>query len=379
VQDAPPDTEYPNVEQKQILEDAHGGAQMDESMKSEIAEVVKGVLAEVLPAKEEPVGATMKAAPAIKKVTEMGFSDEPVKALMQYLKKGDRDAAKAALQEDTAAEGGYMVPDDFYARVVEKRNPASWIRQAPVTIIPTSLQKVVIPAEDTAATKFVATAEEGSVDENEPTFAGTALEVHKLTKLVKVSEELLADAKVNLDAYFASMFGRALALAENYYCTIGTGTGMPQGIVAGATASGITTAAAAAITATEMASLFGTLGAGYNVPGEVRLWMKNASLWYLRGLTGNPFQFWQNPGGDAFGILGAQVHVADDMDAITNSGKSVLVGNATFYAVAERQQLTVRRLTELYAANGQVGILATVRMGGVVTQSEAFKYLTQHS
>jgi HK97 family phage major capsid protein len=47
----------------------------------------------------------------------------------------------------------------------------------------------------------------------------------------------------------------------------------------------------------------------------------------------------------------------------------------SFYTIGERVGMTVRRLNELYAGTGQVGILASIRVGGAVTQAEAFKHL----
>lgn len=384
--DAPSDTECQEVNLEKS-EDALGGAQMDETVKAELdgmkssIDELKTLLSAALAPKEEPKpeaepqGVVMKGAPALKRVTDLGFKDEAVKAFMHYAKTGE--VVKAALQEDTETEGGVVVPDDFYAKIAEKRNLASWIRQAPVQHFTTSRDKIIIGAEDTAATKFVVVAEEGAWDENEPNMATVTVEIHKMTKIIKASEELVADAAVNIEAYLASVFGRSMALAENYYYTVGNGVNMPLGVLAGATSSGITTAAAAAITAAELVSLVGKLGGGYNIPPECGFLMQNATFWYLRGLTGNPFQFIPTPAGGVF--AGYPGYVSDDMEALTNSKKATLFGNFSFYAHAEREGLVVKRLNELYAANGQIGFRAHFRAGGSVTQAEAFYYMTQHA
>jgi HK97 family phage major capsid protein len=49
-------------------------------------------------------------------------------------------------------------------------------------------------------------------------------------------------------------------------------------------------------------------------------------------------------------------------------------GNWNFYALAERRGLTISRNPYLYQANGQIGIFCSVRFGGAVLQSEAFKW-----
>ena len=207
-------------------------------------------------------------------------------------------------------------------------------------------------------------------------FGQVALTIHKFTKMIKVSEEMLDGDAVGLEAYIASVVARASAAAENYYCSIGTGTGMPQGIVAGATASGITTASATAITAAELISAMGTVASPYHNSSSGFL-MKGATKFYLQGLTGNSFQFINTPAGGDF--MGYPAYIAPDMDAIAKDGKAVVFGDFSMYAFAEREGVTLSRNPYLYQANGQVGLFVKQRFGGAVLQTLAFKYLTQHS
>ena len=268
------------------------------------------------------------------------------------------------------------MPDDFYNRIVEQRQELSFVRKAPVTRLVTNHDRILIPTEATAGTKFVVTAEEAAYDENEPVFGQVALTIHKFTKMIKVSEEMLDGDAVGLEAYIASVVARASAASENYYCAIGTGTGMPQGIVAGATASGITTASATAITAAELISAMGTVESPYHNSSSGFL-MKGATKFYLQGLTGNSFQFINTPAGGDF--MGYPAYIAPDMDGLTASGKSVVFGDFSMYAFAERQGVTLSRNPYLYQANGQVGLFVKQRFGGAVLQTLAFKYLTQHA
>lgn len=358
--------------EKAIMEDEI--KKVEETPEVDIAQLVNDAVEAKLKAlKEEP--AVVKSAPAVKKVTERGFSDDATKSFIHWLRTGDEVAYKAAMQEGTDSEGGFLVPEDFYNKIVEKRNLLSFIRQTSAQFIPTSSDSIRVPAEGTAATKMVVSAEEAAYDENEPTIGDVKIEVHKLTKLIKISEELEADAKANLSGYFTNLFARAMALAENYYFTVGTGGGMPLGILAGAGASGVTTTSETAITSGELVQLVGTLGGGYAGPGCGFL-MKNATKWYLAGLTGSPFQFIQTPAGGDF--LGMPAYVSDDMEAIATGKKSVVYGNFNFYAVAEREGLSVLRDPYTYrAASGQIGLIAKARIGGSILQAEAFKYLIQ--
>jgi HK97 family phage major capsid protein len=346
-------------------------------VKSELESFKKSLLEELKAAPGE-----VKGVPTVKAAKE---SPSFAKAFIAWAQgdnpKGfagnDLDlSAKGAWQGQTDNEGGYAVPDDFYNRIVEQRQDMSWVRQAPVLHLVTGRDRILIPTESTAGTKLVVTAEEAAYDENEPVFGQVALTIHKFTKMIKVSEEMIDGDPVGLEAYLSSVIARASAAAENYYLTVGAGGGAPQGVVTGATASGITTAAAAAITAAELVSAMGTLGGPYQNANS-RLLMPTATKWYLQGLTGNPFSFIPTPAGGDF--MGYPALIAPDMDAITNSGKSVLFGDFSMYAFAERQGLTVSRNPYLYQANGQVGVFVKQRFGGAVLQTLAFKYLTQHA
>ncbi|HLA80925.1 MAG TPA: phage major capsid protein [Thermoleophilia bacterium] len=314
--------------------------------------------------------------PAIKKVTDRGFADDEMKSFRYYLLTGDQVAYRAAMQGQTDDEGGYAVPDDFYARIVAKRDEKSVVRQAGVTVIPTSLDRILVPTEGTSATAFVRTAEEGAVDENEPTLGQVIITVHRNTKLVKASVEWMADNKGGGDSFLADVFARAEAKWENDMYLTGSGTNQPQGAVT-ASGAGLTAAGTNAITAANMITLVHSLGDFY-ADGSW-LFMRNSTLGALRALTGNPFAFAVTPQGNATlggrEILGYPVGISGQMDAMTTGLKPVLFGNFEFYAIAERQGMFVQRLIELYAGTGQVGLLASFRRGGAALQAEAFKHL----
>ena len=280
---------------------------------------------------------------------------------------------KTAWEGGEGDEGGYTVPDEFYNRIVEQREDQSWVRKAPVMKLVSNHDRILIPTEATAATKLTVTDEEAAYNQNEPVFGQVALTIHKFTKMLQISEEMMDGDAVGLEAYIASIIARSSAAAENYYLTTGSGSGEPQGVVDGATSSGITTASKAAITAADLISAMGTLGSAYQNANS-RLLMSGATKWYLRGITGNNFQFIATPAGGDF--MGYEALISPDMDAIgTVSGKPIVFGDFSQYAFAERQGLTVSRNPYLYQVNGQVGIFVKQRFGGAVLQTLAFKYL----
>ena len=65
------------------------------------------------------------------------------------------------------------------------------------------------------------------------------------------------------------------------------------------------------------------------------------------------------------------------MPAIAASAKTIAFGDFSYYWIADRQGRSFKRLNELYAANGQVGFLASQRVDGKLILSEAIKVLAQ--
>ncbi len=363
------------MDEENIVEEVKAPEEPKVDIKAELEAMKKSLLEELKAAPGE-----VKGIPTVKSAKE---SPSFIKAMLAWA-QGDNPRGftgndleiKGAWQGQTDNEGGYAVPDDFYNRIVEQRQELSFVRKAPVTRLVTNHDRILIPTEATAGTKLVVTAEEAAYNENEPVFGQVALTIHKFTKMIKVSEEMLDGDAVGLEAYISSVVARASAAAENYYCSIGTGTNEPQGIVAGATASGITTAAATAITAAELISAMGTVESPYHNSSSGFL-MKGATKFYLQGLTGNSFQFINTPAGGDF--MGYPAYIAPDMDAIVKDGKAVVFGDFSMYAFAEREGVTLSRNPYLYQANGQVGLFVKQRFGGAVLQTLAFKYLLQHA
>lgn len=313
----------------------------------------------------------------IKKTTDLGFKDDAVKSFMHWIKTGDEVAAKGALQEGTSDEGGYIVPDDFYNRIVEKRDDVSIPRRAGARILTTSRDVMKVPVEGTAAT-FAITAEEAAYNESEPLIGEVSVTIYKFTNLVKISEELMADQAANLEPWLASHLARKWALTENQYTLAGTGSSQPQGVLYGGTA-GLTLDDTNAISAGEIPELMGKLGSSYE---DSAVWtMRNATLWYLKGLASSSVFVLNQQ--EKTGLVdkvmwGKPVYVSDNMGAYTTTAnKSLCFGNWDYYALVERQGMTVTRNPYLYEASGQIGIFSRVRFGGAVLQAEAFQYATQ--
>lgn len=320
-----------------------------------------------------------------------GANNEEIKSFLYWIRTGDEAPYKAAMQEQNDSEGGFYVPEQYTNQIVAKRSEASVPAQIGCATFTTNSDRLLVPAEGTAATKFVVAAEEAAYDENEPTAGQVAITIQKLTKLVKISEELEEDAVSDFGNYLAGVWGRAMAAADNYYMVAsGTGGGEPQSMLVGGTLLA-TTAAPTAITAAEFITALFSYPDQYS-DGAVLI-CKRDVLGYLRGLLiATPYAFIaaNDPmigqgNAKAHGtIMGIPVYCTAALTGLTTnlpvaSTKHILLVNPGFYGIANKTGMSVTRNPYLYQATGQIGLFAKYRQGGAVLQSEAITYLLQHA
>lgn len=347
-------------EEKQIKSDKEE-ITMDES---KIAEIVEEAVSHALEMKSVGV------------VVANETTESAVKGFDIWLRTGRKSSElKAALAEGAGNTGGYVVPPEYHRELVAALAEQSILRQAGARVIRVSTNQVYVARLDygTAATIV---SEAGSYPEAEPTFAQEAVTLYKFGRLAKASEELLADAMVDIwRDVLQPDFAQAFAAAENTYFTTGTGSGQPEGILTGGTL-GKTAASATAITADEVIDLY------YSLPHLYRqnaVWMMHDSTAKaLRKLKDSTNQYLWQPGlqaGAPDTLLGRPVITNNAMPEIAASAKVIAFGDFRYFWIFESGDLTVQRLNELYAAAGQVGFRAFRRLGSVVMLPAAIVYL----
>ncbi len=357
--------ENQQIENQQIKD---GGMTMEEQeLESKIKSMVDAALAPYL----KPQSATPPAStPEEKKAAAL-------KAFNAYLTTG---AKTKALEEGEPGEGGYLVPEQYYAEVVRGLKDASIIRAAGARVIQMTSDTMEVPTM-TQSTAAVIVDEEGNYSEVDPSFGHVTFTPFKFTKLVKVSEELAADAAFDLwGQVLAPDFTQAFAAAENTYFTTGDGTTGPQGVVTGAS-TGVTAAATNAITADEIIDLYFSLNHLYR--GRAVWMMNDAVLKYVRKLQDDTGNYLWSPGlqsGQPDMLLGRPVITNNSMAAtLQANAKVILFGDFSYYWIGQRAAMTVDRNPFLYMYTGQIGYFARMRLDGNVMLQEAFKLLVMHA
>ena len=285
-----------------------------------------------------------------------------------------------ALQEGTDSEGGYLVPDEFERTLVEALEEENVFRTLAHVIKTSSGDRKIPVVASKRSASWVD--EEGAYQESDDAFSQVSIGAYKLGTMIKVSEELLADSVFDLEAYISKEFARRIGAREEESFFNGDGKGKPLGILAatGGAEVGVTAASATAITADEVIDLFYSLKAPYR---KNAVWLLNdATVKQIRKLKDSTGQYLWQPSlvaGTPDTILGRPVKTSAFMPTAAAGAKTIAFGDFKYYWIADRQGRTFKKLSELFAATGQVGFMGTQRVDGKLILPEAIKVLQQKS
>ena len=222
--------------------------------------------------------------------------------------------------------------------------------------------------------------EEGAYTESDDSFGQVSIGAYKLGTMIKVSEELLNDSVFDLESYISREFARASAPRRKKPSLPGDVSGKPPGHPGSQRRRGDRhhCCVCTAITADELIDLFYSLKSPYR---RNAVWVLNDStIKAVRKLKDGSGQYLWQPSltaGTPDTILGRPVRTSAYMPAIAASAKTIAFGDFSYYWIADRQGRSFKRLNELYAANGQVGFLASQRVDGKMILPEAVKVLVQ--
>lgn len=224
------------------------------------------------------------------------------------------------------------------------------------------------------------------VDENAPV-SGADVPVSQImygafkysSKLVKVSIELLQDSAFDLESFLTEQFAIRIGRILNKKFTTGVGTTEPWGIATQATSSGQTVIGddnASTPDPTRQVGYLDLVNLEHSVdplyrPGSKFMMHDNtlSSLKKLKDNYGRPL--WNSGLADRVPatINGYPYVINNDMATLAQTSpasarKTVLFGPLDKYLIRRVKQMSVLRLVERFAENGQVAFLAFARYDG---------------
>ena len=291
-----------------------------------------------------------------------------------------------ALQTDTGSAGGYTVPEGFWNKVTETMKLFGGVLQVAEVLNTTTGNPLPWATNDDTANTGEILEEGTAVSEQDATFGQKTLGAFTASsKMIRVSDLLLQDTGIDLEAFLSRRAGERIGRIQNTRLTTGTGSSQPQGLITGAT-TGKTTAGATAITYLELIDLIHSVDAAYR-QGECGFMMHDLILAYVRKIkddsggagVGRPIWEPSVQAGVPDLLLGYRYTINNDMaSTVATTNKTMAFGDfRSGYVVRKVSGGTMRRLTERYAEYLQTAFFGYERFDGLVQDSSAYKLLVQ--
>ena len=288
---------------------------------------------------------------------------------------------KASIAEGADATGGFAVPSSLFGNFIEALLPTSSVLQAGARILPLqdrakSYRMARVGTVPSAGWRD----EAGAVSESDPAFAALDLSPRSLAFFFRVSREILADSS-NIDAMLRSAIAGAFAKEIDRTALRGSGTAPePRGILNTSGVGSVTNGAAGALmSAIKWANLLDAYSEILvdDAPPPTAAIMAPRSLIGFAKLADTPGQPLQRPFLiEPMKFIASSQIPTDLVVGGSSDCSEIYVGDFRELVIGLREDVTVLRANELFAANGQVGFICHARLDIGVLHAQSFCKVT---
>lgn len=322
-------------------------------------------------------------------------------AFEQFVRAGgDQNASlltpeiRAELSVGSDPDGGYLVPTAMDSRVRQRLYETSPMRQiSEVTSITTSSLQFPVDTGEAASGGWVSEKEARS-ETGTPQVGMQTIQVHEQYAEPHVTQKLLDDAAIDVEAWLSGKIADKLTRTENAAFINGNGVGKPRGFldysgaattanddsrswgilqyVASGVSGGFETAANGS--ADELIDLVHKLNPAYRA--GARFTMNRSTIAEVRKLKDGDNNYLWSMGniqtGQPQSLLGYGITEMEDMPDIGADSFSLAFGNFnTGYLIVDR--MGIRVLRDPYTNKPFVKFYTTKRVGGDVQNFDAIK------
>lgn len=295
------------------------------------------------------------------------------------------------LQEGIDTSGGFLVPQDFLARIIMKK-PTPVRVQNYVTTLNTSRDALTIPkvnyTTDDIFTTGIRVTWTGEIPASatthrvtEPLFGQIRVPVFTAMMSIPVTNDLIEDSAVALLPWLEDRFTETIELLKDSVILAGTGISQPQGILlnpGGASQPAIVNLN----TSGSVVTADGIIALGYSLPeqydDEARwVFNKTSTGAAVAALKDGQSRYLWGMGYQDSGLappirgrelLGYPVNFSGFMPNAGSNTFPIIFGDFRGYYLVNRIGLSIQVLRELYAETNQILLLARIRFGGVVAE-----------
>jgi HK97 family phage major capsid protein len=310
-------------------------------------------------------------------------------ALAIYLRTSQRNMTpekvamiQNAMSTTTTTEGGYTVPAEIAAMVVDAMKAFGGMRSVSQILTTAGGNDLNYPTSDGTSEVGEIVAQNAVASSADVTFGTVAVNPYKYSsKSIALPVELIQDSAIDVVSFVVNRLATRLARITNQHYTTGTGSSQPYGVITRAS-TGKTGLTGTATTCTydDLIDLIHSVNSAYR--GNATFMLKDLSIAVIRKLkdtSGRPI--WtpgdnENiAGGVPATICGYPYVVNDDMATMAASAKSIAFGDFSQFVIRDVQNSTsmLRFDDSAYAKYGQVGFLGWTRTGSNLLDTTAVK------
>lgn len=309
-------------------------------------------------------------------------------AFARFLQDGERaiftEAERRAMQADNALTGGtFMAPTTYINELIKDIDNATVIRGlARVFPLGAGVTSMGAPSLDNDIDDSDWTPEIKAVQESaDMKFGERELTPHQISKLVKLSNKLIAGATQSVDSLVRERLAYKFGITEEKAFMFGDGSQKPLGLFV-PSKFGIDTDkdivgsnTASKISSDTLIDALYDLKEGYQ---KNATWLFHRTIVKeIRKLKDNNGQYLWQPaltGGNPSTILERPYVTSEYAPNALTTGQYVgMIGDFKYYWIADAMGLSIQVLKELFALTKQTGYIGLLEVDGMPVQSNAFR------
>lgn len=303
--------------------------------------------------------------------------------------EGEEARELKALVVGSQPDLGFTVPIDAMRFIVDRIFETSAMRSV-ATVITTAREAVSVMIDDQEPSSSWVAETDDVGDTTTPQVAELTIPTHEQQAQPKVTLKMLEDSSINIESWLNGKISGKFARQENTGFVLGTGIKQATGLMTktawtdneeyerGKVARQVT-AASNALDGDDLIALQTLLLEGYQPNAR---WLMHRQTWGLNVLTlkDTTDQYLINPQllfqGVDFQLLGKPVTLMGDMAAGVTVDNALIMAYGDFreaYTIVDR--LGIQILRDPFTAKGFVKFFTRKRVGGDVTNYQAYKIL----
>jgi len=373
-----PDGMSAEMEQKfSALKAQYAALRQQRARNDEMLALADGISVNVIPDVPEIRTASRKVSDKPASDFERRSTEEYAAAFEKYLRNGEYTGPSEMRALSEASGGTVIPPTEFDSQLVTKLQTMTSVRNLCRKISLGSFAREVA-FEDTTGTAYW-TSESNAPSETGSTFAKITLTPKRLSCLLRVSNELVADADARggnfgISSILSEQFARIFAQTEETALLSASNvSGAPTSLLNDASLTS-SNASTTSVTAAQIISWVYSLPRQYRVHPSVAIVTNDSTLGAIRQLAASGLYFWENgyaKGGAGMApepdrLLGIPVVTSAAMPAIPASAgtatKVALIGAWDYCVMGTTGNYELKVLRERYADTNETGYIANMRM-----------------